>query len=372
MITTYATPGNMRLELLESVRARGHEVTVIAPEPPESMAAAVTAFGGEYLQWTVDRTAIDPASDGAAMHQLNRLLRAHRPDVVLAYQIKAVLLAPIAAKLARVGRVVALVNGLGSVFDDFGFGLTWKATVARLGYRASLLAVDHVVFQNADDPQLLLARRVLRKRASWETVPGTGVDVERFVEQPLPSGPPTFTLISRLLVSKGVRDFATAARIVRASAPHARFRLVGNLEKAGHPDAVAHEEIDRWVDEGVLDYLGFRADVAELLAESTTFVLPSYYREGVPRTNLEALAIGRPIVTTDSVGCRDTVDDGRNGFLVAPRDPAALADRLLRYTREPSLAIRHGHSSRALAEAKFDIRLVNAQMRAALGLDARS
>ena len=368
MVTTYATPSNMRRELLEAVVARGHRVTVVSPEPAAGMDGPLAALGGTYRVWPVNRTGIDPAEDLRSAHRLHSILRDERPDVVLVYQIKAVLLAPLAAKLARVARVVPLINGLGAVFDSHGFGATGKARLARGAYGLSLRLVDEIVFQNADDPALLQSSGLLSRRARWRVVPGTGGDLARLAVRPPPAGPPTFTLISRLLVSKGVRDLVAAARLVRAHYPQARFRIVGQLEAEGHPDGVRRAELDAWVAEGLVEYTGFSDDVPGVLAATTVFVLPSYYREGVPRTNLEALAIGRPIVTTDWVGCRDTVEDGVNGFLVPPRDPAARADRLERYLRDPALVGRHGRAGRALAERRFDIRSVNAQMLQALRL----
>ena len=370
MVTTYATPANMRRELLEAVVARGHRVTVVSPEPADVMQASLDALGGSYREWPVNRTGIDPREDLRSARHLHAILRAERPDVVLVYQIKAVLLAPLAARLARVARVVPLVNGLGAVFDEGGFGATARARIARRAYALSLRLVDEVVFQNADDPALLRSLGLWPGRTRWRVVPGTGVDLARLGVRPPFAGPPTFTLIARLVVSKGVRDLVAAARIVRVRHPEARFRIVGQLEADGHPDGVRRAELDAWVAEGLIDYTGFSADVPGVLAATTVFVLPSYYREGVPRTNLEALAIGRPIVTTDWVGCRDTVEDGVNGFLVAPRDPVALAERLERYLRDPALVARHGAASRALAERRFDVHQVNAQMLEALQLAA--
>ncbi|HSS01798.1 MAG TPA: glycosyltransferase family 4 protein [Kofleriaceae bacterium] len=368
MVTTYAVPSNMRRELLQAVAARGHRVTVVSPEPARIMQAALAELGGTYREWPVKRTGIDPADDLRSANHLRSVLREEQPDVVLAYQIKAVLIAPLAARLARVGRVVTLVNGLGAVFDDHGFGRTWKAKVARFAYGLSLRNVDEIVFQNADDPELLRSSGLLSARAHWRVVSGTGVDLTKLRLAPPHLDPPTFTLISRLLVSKGIRELVAAARIVRARFPEARFRLVGQLEAEGHPGAVARAELDGWIAEGLIDYAGFSDDIAGVLAATTVFVLPSYYREGVPRTNLEALAVGRPIVTTDWVGCRETVEEGVNGFLVAPKDPAALADRMQRYLRDPSLVARHGRASRELAERRFDIRTVNASMLDALRL----
>lgn len=368
MLTTYATPTNMRRELLVSIAGRGHEVTLIAPPHQQDLPAALAEIGGQYVPWQVDRTGLDPAEDARSVVGLQRILRTVRPDVLLIYQIKAVLLGAITAKLTRVKKVVALVNGLGSVFDTAGFGATWKARVARTAYRVALRAVDTIVFQNRDDPETLRKLDILPARTSWSVVAGSGVDLTKFSPAKRAIETPTFTLISRLLVSKGVRTFVEAARAIRARHPDATFVLVGMLEGAGHPDGITREEIQGWEEEGLVSYRGFINDIPGLLARTTAFVLPSYYREGVPRTNLEALAMGCPIVTTDSVGCRDTVEDDVNGFLIQPRDAAALADRLERYLRDPSLAERHGRASRELAARKFDMQLVNRQMMSTLGL----
>lgn len=368
MITTYATPRNVRRELLEAIARRGHTITVIAPEPENVMSGPLAECGARYRRWDVERTGIDPIADLRSARALFRILRDEAPDVVLIYQIKAVLLGPAMAKLARVPHVVTLVNGLGAVFDDRGFGLTWKAKLARQLYGLALRAVDTIVFQNHDDPALLRELRLLSTNANWRVVPGTGVDLSKFRPKDASDHTPTFTLISRLLVSKGIHELVEAARMVRLTYPQARFWIVGPLENETHPDAIRRAEIDQWVAEGLIEYTGFTDDVRPVLAATTCFVLPSYYREGVPRTNLEALAMGLPIVTTDWVGCRDTVEDGVNGFLVPIKDARALADRIERYLAQPELAVRHGGASRALAERKFSIDRVNELMLEALQL----
>lgn len=367
MITTYATPTNMRRELLEAVAARGHEIVVVAPTPSGVMAGPMRELGGTYVEWNVSRTAMNPRADLAAAKSLYAAVRQHRPDVVLIYQIKAVLLAPVVAKLAGVRHVVVLVNGLGSVFDDQGYGLTRQARVARLLYGLSLRSANTVVFHNHDDPKLLERMRILRPNLERQVVPGSGVDTQKLRPVPTTSFSPTFTLIGRLLVSKGVRDFVAAARTIKARYPHAIFRLAGQIEASNHPDRIPEAEVEGWVRTGTVDYCGFTSDIQALLATTTVFVLPSY-REGLPRTSIEALAMGLPVVTTDVPGCRDTVEDGVNGFLVPARDAAALANRIERYITAPDLVTTHGRASRKRALALFDIDLVNQLMLDALRL----
>jgi glycosyltransferase involved in cell wall biosynthesis len=367
MVTTYATPRNVRGELLSTVIGRGHDVVVVAPESERVMSEPLARIGARYRHWDVSRTAIDPRRDARAAAQLLSILRAERPDVVLVYQVKAVLLGPLAAKLAGTPRVVALLNGLGTLFYEHGFGRTWKAKLARRAYAASLHAVDEIIFHNADDAAFMHDRGFLPRRAHRRVVLGSGVDLEKLAVQPPHIDPPTFTLVSRLLISKGVHELVAAARIVRPRHPTARFRLVGPLEAEDHPDAIHRSELDAWIAEGLVDYVGFTDEIPRVLRETTVYVLPSY-REGMPRTNLEAAAVGRPVVTTDAPGCRDTVIDGVTGFVVPPRDTTTLAERLGRYLRDPTLVERHGLAGRALVEQKFDIRTINAAMCDALGV----
>lgn len=368
MITTYATPTNMRRELLEAVVAKGHEVVVVSPTPSAIMTPPVRELGGTYVEWNISRTAINPGADLAAATTLFAAVHRHRPDVVLIYQIKAVLLAPTIAKLAGVRHVVVLVNGLGSVFYDHGLGQTRKAHIARSLYKLSLRCVDTIVFHNHDDPGLLERMRILRSDQQRRVVPGSGVDTQTLCPVPRSAAlPTTFTLIGRLVVSKGVRDFVAAARAIKARHPHTVFRLAGQIEASNHPDRIAEDEIKQWVRDGIVDYCGFTSDIRALLATTTVFVLPSY-REGLPRTSLEAMAMGLPVVTTDVPGCRDTVEDGINGFLVAAKDVAALVNRLERYIATPDLVTLHGQAGRARAVRLFDVRFINECMLEALRL----
>jgi len=365
MVTTYATPTNVRRELLAAIRAKGHEVTVIAPEPENVMGPALAPLGVEYKAWRIGRTRIAPLADLRAGIRLQSLLRRGGYDVVMCYQIKAVLLTPLAARTAGVRRTVVLVNGLGTVFDEDGYGATLQARAARLAYRASIRGADLVIFHNRDDAQHLVDLGTLRRDAAWRVVSGSGIDLAAFTPALPWRTPPTFTLTARLLGAKGIREFVSAARLVKLEYPHARFVLAGQLERE-HPDGISPAEVTSWSSAGTIDYVGFVRNVRGLLGASTVYVLPSY-REGMPRTNLEAMAMGLPVVTTNVSGCRETVVEGVNGFLVPPRDPEALANALKCYLADPSLAQRHGSQSQAIVR-RFAIEAINEQMLDALGL----
>jgi glycosyltransferase involved in cell wall biosynthesis len=196
-------------------------------------------------------------------------------------------------------------------------------------------------------------------------VNGSGVDVGSFAVAPLPAGPVRFLLIGRLLGDKGVREYAQAAQAVRQQYPNVQFTLVGMIDS--NPNSIAQAELDAWVADGRLAFLGSMADVRPAIAASSVYVLPSY-REGTPRTVLEAMAMGRPIITTDAPGCRETVVDGDNGFLVPVKSVEALVQAMVRFIQDPALAPRMGARSRQIAEAKYDVHQVNAVMLREMGL----
>ncbi len=349
--------------LIRDLVAAGHEVTLSTPRPEVADAAAVergVAELGATLRYApLDRTGLGLRKELRARRHYEELIAALRPDAVFASNPKPVFhVLPIAERLG-VRRRVAMITGLGYAF----IGRSLKARALRLVacrlYRRSLATATAIVFQNADDRAELERRGVLPPHAPTVMVGGSGVDLERFPMRPLPEGPTRFLMVARLLGDKGVREFAAAARRVRALRPDCSFRLVGWID--GNPAAIAQAELDAWVREGSLTCPGRLDDVREELAAAHVFVLPSY-REGMPRSTLEALATGRPIITTDAPGCRETVLPGENGLLVPPRDADALADACIRLADDRERLVRMGAASRKLAESRFDVRAVNATL----------
>jgi glycosyltransferase involved in cell wall biosynthesis len=290
-------------------------------------------------------------------------MRRIRPDVVLAYTIKPVIYGSLAAAVAGVPRRFALVTGLGYAFTGERGGLL-TGLIRRL-YRIALERVHKVFFQNPDDQALFRQLGILRNGTPSVVVNGSGVDVGDYAVGPLPEGPARFLMIGRLLGDKGVREYAEAARRVRAVHPEAGFGLVGWIDE--NPDAIAQSELDAWVAEGCIEFEGRLADVRPAIAACSVYVLPSY-REGTPRTVLEAMAMGRPIITTDAPGCRETVVDGDNGFLVPVKSVDALVGAMLRFIDDPGLAPRMGARSRRVAEDKYDVHKVNEVMLREMGI----
>lgn len=355
---------NFRGPLLQALLARGHEVHAIAPglATGTTEAEQLREMGITPHDVTMDRTGLSPIADLRLLIALTRLLRQLRPDVAMGYTVKPVIWGTLAAWLARVPRRVALITGLGLSFNE---GKRAKqrlltALVSRL-YRTALNRADTVVFQNRDDLALFRDRAILGTDAKTTVVDGSGIDLDRFSRAPLPDGPLRFVLVARMIASKGVREFAEAARRTRERHPLVQFDLVGGLDS--NPDSVAAEEIDRWQAEKILNWHGQVADVRPLMREAHVVVLPSYYREGVPRSLLEALALGRLIITTDMPGCRETLDGGNNGVLVPPRDAEALAQAMDRLASASCGELsKMSEASHRLAKERFDVHRVNRDM----------
>lgn len=353
--------------LLEALARAGCEVHVAAPGV-ESTAQLGSSHGlHEYGLHDVPlaRAGTNPFADAKSLFALYRLMRRLRPDIVLPYTIKPVIYGTLAAWLARVPRRFALVTGLGYAFTGERQGLVNR--VVRLLYRAALARTGKVFFQNPDDERLFRDLGIVPARVASVVVNGSGVDVAAYAATPVQPGGPVFLLISRLLGDKGVREFAEAARRIRATAPDARFQLVGWIDE--NPDSITQAELDDWVSSGVVEFLGKLADVRPAIAGCTVYVLPSAYREGTPRTVLEAMAMGRPIITTDAPGCRETVIEGENGYLVPVRSVDALAVAMQRFVDDPSLAQRMGRRSRQIAEDRYDVHKVNAVMLHEMGIE---
>jgi glycosyltransferase involved in cell wall biosynthesis len=353
--------------LLRDLVAAGYQVVGCASEDDSEVAAALAGLGATYRSVRMDRAGTDPVADLRTLGGLVRLLRAERPDVLLAYTQKPMVYGGIAARLAGVPRFFAMVTGLGYAFAEgpsLGRRLLRKVTAGL--FRPALRHAEAVFYFNPEDRAQLERHGIVRPGQRLVRVDGSGVDTAHYAPAPLPEGPPVFLLVARLLRDKGLREYVEAARMLRTRWPAARFRIVGPLD--ANPTSITAAELAAWKAEGVVEYLGETNDVRPYLRACTVFVLPSYYHEGVPRSVLEAMATGRAIVTTDWQGCRETVAAGENGFLVPVRDPAALAVAMARFLEDPGLARRMGQRSLEIVDARFDVRRINAVLLATMGL----
>ncbi len=356
---------NFRGRLMRDLVEAGHEVIASGPETDPDVLKKLRQLGVRFIPTPLKRASFNPFHDLAYLWNLRRHLRREKVDVFLGYTKKPVIYGLWAARLAGVPTRVALITGLGYSFD--GDASLPIRLVIRLLYSTSLRLATAVIFQNPDDRALFVDGRFVSPKQDVRLVNGSGVDLTHYTASRLPSreSEVTFLMIARLLEGKGVREFADSARAIRQRYPQARFQLLGAIEDQAA--AVPVEEVQAWHREGILEYLGHIKDVRPYLKKCHVFVLPSRYREGTPRTVLEALAIGRPVVTTDVPGCRTTVVDRRNGFLIAPHAPAELEKALTRFLEEPELMEPMAEESLRLAKERFDVVQVNRAMRAAMG-----
>lgn len=357
---------NFRGRLIAALVERGWDVVASAPDLDANVDARLRRMGVRYRPNRLARTGLNPLQDTRALLDLARWFRQERPEAVLSYTIKPVIYGTLAARLAGVQRVYCLITGRGHALASGRAASTMLRMIASRLYRASLKRSSLVMFQNPDDRAFFRRQRLLTKKTRTLVVNGSGVDLEHFAPAPPRVEPVTFLLIARLIWDKGIGEYVRAARALAARYPDARFHLLGPADS--NPRAIPEPELAAWQRSGVITYLGATTDVRPFLAEASVFVLPSYYPEGVPRSILEALAMGRPIVTTNTPGCKETVDDGWNGFLVPARDAEALAQAMERFLADPALIAPMGACSRALAEQKYDVHKVNAHMLRAMGM----
>ncbi len=354
-----------RGELIRALIARGLEVHAAAPRltSSELARAALEELGVELHDIPAQRAGTNPLADLWLLWRLFRLMRDVKPDIVLSYTIKPVIYGTVAAWLAGVPHRYALVTGLGYAFTGDREGRL-QSLIRRM-YAFALKRVHKVLFQNSDDRTLFRQLGIVPPPVPAVVVNGSGVDIGRFMQAPLPDTEARFLMICRLLGDKGVREYVAAARRVRQTHPEARFSLVGWIDE--NPDAIKQSELDGWIADGTIEFLGKLTDVRPAIAASTVYVLPSY-REGVPRTNLEAMAMGRAVITTDAPGCRETVIDGVNGILVPPKSVEGLVAAMMKFLENPKLAASMGHESRMIVEDRFDVHKVNEVMLREMGI----
>jgi len=354
-----------RGHLIVELTRRGCRVIACAPSASPEVVAALAMLSAEYQDVPLRRAGLNPFFDFVCFLSLWRLFRKLRPDVLLSYTIKPVVYGSVAASFARVPRRFAMITGLGFAFTG-GESTVRRAVglVARLMYRIALSCCHRVFFQNPDDLELFRSKHIISPKRLVTLIPGSGVDTAEY-SYASPTGTADFLMIARLVRDKGVREYVEAARLVRAQFPQARFRLIGWIDE--NPSAITHSDLTGWVQEGAIEYLGRVVDVRPAISDCAVYVLPSY-REGTPRTVLEAMAVGRAIVTTDAPGCRETVIHGENGFLVPVADSGALAFSLIYLLQHPELIASFGRKSRQIAEEKFDVKIVNRLLVDGMGL----
>lgn len=352
-----------RSELIKDLVAKGHEVFAIASQYTEALKERIQALGATPIEYSISQFGMNPLREWRSIWQLYRLFKKLKPDIVLSYFTKPSIYGTVAAHLARVPKVVAKIEGLGRVFTDncdSGASNSWRKRAARILmlqlFRWSLPKADVVLFLNQDDEHDLKVKYNIKLKQS-AVIGGIGVCLEHYAVSPTPIEPFRFIFVGRLLNEKGIREYLAAAEQIKTEHPNVEFWVLGQPDQNKH--ALRPHELAAYVNRGIVHYPGKVADVALYLQQSSVFVLPSYYREGVPRSTQEALAVGRAVITTNMPGCKDTVNHEVNGLLIPPRNVEALKNAMCSLIQSPERAIKMGAQSAKLAKEKFNVRSIN-------------
>ena len=360
---------NFRSSLIKYLIDCGHRVTALAPKEKYNNEDSIQKFksmGVIFKSYSLSRTGLNPFKDYSSYKSICLVISKCKPDIVIAYTAKPVIYAGMAMRLFPKISFFPLITGLGYGFTE---GDEVKRKLIRqlmiILYRKGLKNSKSIIFQNPDDEKLFYKLKIIFKNMSSHIVHGSGVDLDLYPFSPLPKKP-IFLMLARLLIDKGVREYAEAARIVKAKFPKAIFQLAGRLDS--NPSTISSNELNFWINEGFIQYLGEISSVQKSITSCRFYVLPSY-REGTPRSVLEAMATGRPVITTDVPGCRETVIHGKNGLLVPPKNSKSLANAMIQLLEETDDKTQSmGRESFILAKEKYAVERVNKDIISILNL----
>lgn len=363
---------NFRGPMLVAMVKAGHEVLACGPGHDAQIVQQLRDMGVSFQSIPLERTGINPIPDLYSIIFLNRLMRKYCPDVVLSYTIKPVIYGSLAARWAGIKNCYSMITGLGSAFHESSLKGKLISSLYRFGIKKNKI----VFFQNPDDKDTFLRLKLIANDTQTVLINGSGVDLEHYFAAPVVKDRIVFLLISRLISEKGIEQYVEAARELKKH-HNIRCCLVGKFDT--NPSAISEDKVKEWHNLGIIEYLGPAEDIRPIIAQTSVYVLPSYYREGTPRTVLEAMSMGRPVITTDAPGCRETVrlasqlvheklKIGANGILVPTKDVEALARAMKFFMDDPTQIERMGKESRRYAEERYDVHKVNAVLLEKMGL----
>lgn len=360
-----------RADLIRALLKKGHQVYAFTSEYTAEDLKKIEQLGAIPITYDLNRGGLNPLTDIIATYKLSKKIQKIKPDLVFSYFSKPVIFGTIAAKLAKVPHVIGMLEGLGYTFTDQPEGLSKKIQLIKkvqiLLYKIAVPQLDKLIFLNPDDPKDLLEQHEITVK-KVEVLGGIGLNLKDYPYKGIPDiqKPINFLFIGRLLKEKGIHDFVLAAKKVKEQYPEIQFTILGAIDSF-NLGALKQSELENLISSNIINYPGHVNNVKDWIANSHVFVLPSY-REGVPRSTQEAMAIGRPVITTDVPGCRDTVIDGVNGFLVPKWNPQALAEKMIYFIEHPEQVRMMGDQSHKIAIEKFDAEKVNQRLLEILGI----
>ncbi len=340
--------------MMLAFQAKGAEVIAAGPDSDEKWFIDFREKGIEYRNIPVSRNGLNIIADIKTFRALRKLIKENRPDKIFTYQAKTIVYGTLAAKSVGCAEVYPLVAGLGSIFRGQGIKNKIIRTILSLQYKLAFKYSTKVIFQNNDDKSEFVRLGLLGEEKAC-LVNGSGVNTSKFTPTAFPERK-AILYIGRLIVDKGIGEYLALAKRLHDNRNDIRCLLVGPYDT--NPSAITVEELKPYIDNGIIEYFGEQKDIRPYMEQCTVYVLPSYH-EGTPKTVLEAMSMGRPVVTTDAPGCRETVVNGVNGYLVPVRNIDALEEAVLKIMDNPELITSFGCKSREIAKSKFDVNKVN-------------
>lgn len=345
---------NFRLALMLEFITKGYEVIAMAPED-KSVADKLALQQIKYIPIPLERNGLNPFADFKLITQISKIFKNEKPEAIFAYTIKPVIYGSIAAKLAGISKIYSLITGTGYVFLGTNLKSRIVGFIAQSLFRFALSFNTLVFFQNSDNLHFFRKKKLISKQKPAVVINGSGVNCTEFMPTQHPEQI-AFLMIARLLYDKGIREYIEAAKLIKKRYPTVKFKLVGWIDT--NPNSVTQNELNQWINDGSIEFLGKLSDVRPAITESSVYVLPSYH-EGTPRTVLEAMAMGRPIITTDAPGCKETVVSNENGFLIGVKNIQELYQAMEYFILNPEMISTMGQKSRELAISKYEIKKVN-------------
>ncbi len=358
---------NFRYHLMKDFINKGYGVIACATPDftNKNTYNLLQEIGVKYVPIRIENTSLNLFFDFRTIFNLFRLIKKEQPDLIFNYTIKPVIYGSLVAKLAKIDSVYSTITGLGYIFVGNTFKIRGLRLIIKRMYAFALKFNMKIFFQNPDDLNLFIGSKIVDESKAV-LIKGSGVDIDYYVSAPFPKNC-TFLLVARLIKDKGIYEYIEATKWLKKKYPFVKFKLAGNFDV--NPSAIDKAKVKCWVTDGIIEYLGFLDNIKLILKSSSVFVLPSYYREGVPKVILEAMASGRPIITTDTPGCRETVVNGKNGYLIPVRDVDKLIEAMEKFILSPELIPKMGRESRCIVVKDYDVRKVNRSIFEAMSIN---